>query len=202
MNRCACLVFALALLAVPALANIPFPDLCTLDNAAGSDGAVVFTLPDGSGAAFTAAALGGVTVDATLTVTIVNSLGDPLADIPAEDMWLVSTGGSLVTCGMAYPDGATDGNGQAQWVQPLLGGGGSVGEDAQAFIAGDPIPDTANVAFVSADIDGSLGVDLTDIALFTQAIATYNANADFDNNGAVNLTDIALMTQGIGTSCP
>ena len=36
----------IALLAVPALANIPFPDLCTLDNAAGSDGAVVFTLPD------------------------------------------------------------------------------------------------------------------------------------------------------------
>ena len=46
MNRCACLVFVLALLAVPALANIPFPDLCVLNNAAGSDGAVVFTMPN------------------------------------------------------------------------------------------------------------------------------------------------------------
>ncbi|MEZ4386742.1 MAG: hypothetical protein R3D98_04060 [Candidatus Krumholzibacteriia bacterium] len=202
MTRCACLVFALVLAAIPALANIPAPDLCVLDNAAGSDGAVVFVLPSGAGNALSDGRLGGVATDATLTLTVVNSLGDPIANYPAEDIWLVSTGGGLVTCGQAHPDGATDANGQTSWVQSLFAGSNSRGEDAQAYIAGDPVPTTATVYFVSADLNGDLTVGLSDIAVFTQALGTYNADADFNDDGNVNLSDISLMTQGIGAVCP
>jgi hypothetical protein len=203
MNRCACLVFTLALIAVPALANIPFPDLCVLDNAAGSDGATVYIVPGGTGADFTDARLtGGVPVDATLTLTVVNSEGNPIAGYPAADMWLVTTAGGLVTCGLANPGDATDANGQTSWVNTLAGGGNSLAEEAQAVIAGDPVPNTAMVHFVSADLNGDLTVNLSDISVFTQALGVYNAVADFNNDQTVNLSDISLMAQGIGSVCP
>jgi len=202
MTRCACLVFALALVTVPALANIPAPDLCVLDNAAGSDGAVAYVLPDGSGNTLTNARLGGAVVDATLTLTVVNSLGDAIVGYPAEDIWLVSSGGGLVLCGLAHPDGPTDANGQTSWVQSLFAGGSSLGEDAAAVIAGDVVPTTAPVHFVSADINGDLNVDLSDIVVFTQALGAYNAVADFNADGVVNLTDVTNMTQALGATCP
>ena len=179
MNRCACLVFALALIAVPALANIPYPDLCLLNNAAGSDGAVLLVVPPGAGAPFTDARLpGGAAADATLTLTVVNSEGG------------------------AHPGSATDVNGQTSWVDPLFGGGNSLLEDAQAIIASQPVPDTAAVHFVSPDITGDLNVNLFDILLFTQAIGLYNPEADFNNDGVVNLTDIFIIAPAIGAVCP
>jgi hypothetical protein len=202
MNRCACLVFALVLAAVPALANIPAPDLCVLSNPAGTDGAIVFTVPDGSGAAFTEARLGGADVDATLTLTVVNSNGDPIEAYPAEDIWLATTAGGLVTCAEAHPMGPTDASGQTMWVDPIAGGGSSVGEQAQAIIAGDVVPTTADVVFVSADMNGSLTVDLSDIGTFTPLLSTADPTADFNADGIVNLSDISLMTQGVGTVCP
>jgi hypothetical protein len=203
MNRCASLVFALALIAVPALANIPFPDLCVLNNPAGSDGAVLFVTPDGGGEPFTNARLaGGVPVDATLTLTVVNSEGDPIANYPASDIWLVTTGGGLVTCSLAHPGSATDANGQTQWIDTLFAGGNSLGEEAQAIIGNQAVPNTAAVQFVSPDISGDLAVNLTDITVFTQAIGVYNPVADFNNDGVVNLTDITLMAQSIGAGCP
>jgi len=202
MTRCACLVFALVLVAGSALANIPNPDLCVLDNAAGSDGAVVFVVPSGAGNPLTEGRLGGATVDATLTLTVVNAMGDPIANYPADDMWIVSTGGGLVACDVITADGLTDVNGQAVWVQSPNAGGSSLGEMVQAFVAGDPVPDTADIAFVSADLNGDLLVNLSDITVFTQALAAYNAAADFNADGVVNLSDITLMTQGIGQVCP
>lgn len=202
MTRCACLVFALVLATVPALANIPYPDLCVLDNAAGSDGAVVYTLPDGSGSAFTAARLGGALVDATLTLTVVNNLGDPINNYPAADMWIVTTAGGLISCDLATPDGNTDPNGQTHWIQPLFGGGHSLGEGTQAIIAGDAVPGPVPVQYLSADMSGDLLVNLTDITTFTQALAVYNPDADFNDDGAVNLTEISMFTPGIGVVCP
>ena len=203
MTRCACLVFALALAAVPALANIPFPDLCILDNAAGSDGATVYCVPSGIGAAFTDGRLaGGVATNATLTLTVVNSEGGPIADYPAADLWLVTTGGGLVTCSPANPGANTDAGGQATWVDPLFAGGNSLTEMSQAMIGGLSVPNTADVKYVSCDINGDLAVNLSDITVFTQALNAYNPEADFNNDQIVNLSDITLMAQGIGASCP
>jgi hypothetical protein len=203
MNRCASLVFVLALIAVTAVANIPDPNLCVLNNAAGSDGATVYLTPAGGGSPFTDARLaGGVAVDATLTLTVVNADGDPIPNYPASDIWLVTTADGLATCGMAHPGAATDANGQTQWIDTIAGGGSSLGEDAQAIISDQPVIDTAAVQFVSSDLTGDLVVNLSDITLFTQAISTYNAVADFNNDQVVNLSDITLMAQAIGAVCP
>ncbi len=202
MNRCACLVFALVLAAVPALANIPAPDLCVLSNPAGTDGATVYTLPNGAGNAFNEARLGGAAVDATLTLTVVNSDANPIEGYPAEDIWLVTTGGGLVSCADVNPGAATDANGQTQWVDAIAGGGNSLAEDCQAIIAGDAVPTTATVHFVSPDVNGDLQVNLTDVTLFTQGLDEGDPDVDFNNDGTVNLSDITLMTQGIGAVCP
>jgi hypothetical protein len=202
MKRCACLIFALAL-AMPALAEIPYPDLCSLSNPEGTDGAVVFTLPNGMGNALDNARLGGAVVNATLTLTVVNNQGDPVAAYPAADMWMISAAGGLVTCDLVHPEGPTDGNGQTTFLSPVAGGGNSLMEDAQAVIEGDLVPTTAPVHFVSADISGDLSVNLSDITLFTQDLnGTYDARSDFNADGAINLSDITLMTQGIGAVCP
>ena len=182
--------------------------MCLLENATGSDGATVYVLPNGTGAHFTAGRLaGGVLVDATLTLTVVNSEGDPIPDYPAADIWLVSTGGSggedrLVICGLANPGAATDANGQTQWVAPLFGGGSSLELVTGAVIATLPVPDTAEIHFVSADITGDLLINLSDITVFTQAIGTYDPRADFNNDQVVNLSDIAVFTLAIGLACP
>ena len=203
MTRCACLVFALVLAAVPAFANIPFPDLCILDNAAGSDGATVYCVPSGIGADFTDGRLvGGTPVNATLTLTVVNSEGGPIENYPAADMWLVTTGGGLVTCSPANPGANTNASGQAMWVDALEAGGNSLTEMSQAMIDGLSVPNTADVKYVSCDINGDLSVNLSDITVFTQALGTYNPEADFNNDQTVNLSDIALMAQGIGQVCP
>ena len=203
MIRCACLVLVIALAAVPAFANIPDPAQCILDNAAGSDGATVYCVPDGSGEAFTNGYVtGGIAVNATLTLTVINSEGNPIFDYPVTDMWLVTTSGGLVTCSPANPGGNTDTNGQAFWINAMDAGGNSLTEMSQAMIGGLPVPNTADVQYVSCDITGDLAVNLSDITIFTQALTAYNPEADFNNDQNVNLTDIAMMAQGIGTVCP
>ncbi len=200
VTRCACLVFTLILAAVPAMANIPSPELCVLDMP-GTYAAVLFTLPNGSGNAFTDARLNGDTVDATLILTVVNNLGDPIENYPAEDIWLVTEGG-FTSCDMANPDSNTNADGQTRWVEPLFGGGNSLGWGVQAVIAGDIVLVAAALQFVSADMNGDLEVNLSDISLISQGLAVNDINADLNADGIVNLSDIALMTEGIGQICP
>jgi len=198
--RYTCLILALILAAVPAMANIPSPDLCMLQMEPYA--AVLYILPSGAGSTFTDARLNGEVVDATLTLTVVNNLGDPIENYPAEDIWLQPGGDSFSSCGLVNPDSNTDANGQTQWVQPLLGGGNSLGWGVQAVIAGDQVLVAAALQFVSADMNGDLIVNLSDITVFTQGLAEYDMNADFNADGSVNLSDISLMTQAIGNACP
>ena len=200
MNRFILGFFALALATAPAVANIPSPDLCVLEM--DPYWAVLFTLPNGGGNAFTDARGEGGAVDATLTLTVVNSLGDPIYNYPGEDIWLETPSVDFVTCGLANPDSNTDATGQTRWADPLFGGGNSLGSGVQAVIAGGIVPVAAALQFVSADMNGDLQVNLSDITTFTQALAVYDINADFNADGVVNLSDITLMTQGIGASCP
>ena len=65
-------------------------------------------------------------MDATLTLTVVNSEGGVIPNYPASDIWLVTTGGNFATCGLAHPEAATDVNGQVRWESPLFAGGNSL----------------------------------------------------------------------------
>lgn len=196
-------------LASLAWAGVPDLTVSTATIPAGSAGASVWALPNGQGVGFDAAfAVGGGSVDATITLTLIDTNGDPIFLYPFEDLWLQTSGGGLVYCANGTAaDASTDINGITHWTNPVLGGGYSNGETVQVYVAGSPLAGGGlNITFNSADISGDLTVNLTDIAFFTQILGgNYTNNpkyaGDFNNDNVINLSDIVRMTAGIGTHC-
>lgn len=193
-------VFTVTVVAAAAVAEIPDLDLSTADVA--TDGAVLFVRPDGMGDPFTQAHMAnGSVVDATVTLTLVNYLGQPLADYPAEDLWLETDGD-----GLAFPengtiaDAATNASGQAEWVMPLEAGGCTIGESVVVMVAGQALNQPGlPLEFVSPDINGDLAVNLTDLATFSGAYSgAYNECADLFYDGVINLTDLAYFAPAYG----
>jgi hypothetical protein len=99
-------------------------------------------------------------------------------------------------------DASTDALGETTFSNPIAGGGNSLGEVVMVMVAGAPLVQTVNVTFNSADINGDLVVNLSDITPFAQMLAgTYSYDGDFNNDGVINLSDIVRFTPGIGTTC-
>jgi hypothetical protein len=200
---------ALATLAAPAPAGVGLYDC--LDVVRASTVPVsVFTIPDGTGHALTGAfTLGGGSADASLAITVVDQLNDPIAGFPAEDIYLEPQGEtSLVFCaGGGIADAPTDAEGRTAFDEALLGGG------SLAYVADETWLQIGSyncysvrlddVSVNSADIDGDLVVDLTDVILFAEDYwGTYDYRSDFHWDGQVNLSDLVLLSQGWGASCP
>ena len=169
----------------------------------------VFTVPDGQGNGFdTAFAYGGVTMDATITLYLVDMNGVPFVGYPAEDMWLETTEGGLASCpGGTIADADTDANGMTQWQEPLAAGGYTdpVSELTIVFVSGGALSQPPlDIYFNSPDLSGDGLVDITDIAMFAQDLfGAYSYRSDFNWDGAINLSDVSYMTTlGIGAECP
>ena len=177
----------------------------TLTTAAGATECSVFVLPDGQGTPFTAAFTAGYEViDATITILLTDYNLVPIVGYPAEDLWLETANDGMVACASGtIADGPTDASGEAIWAQSPLAGGNSGGETMHGVVSGwrlaAPLPITVN----SADLNGDLVVDLTDIVMFASALfGSYNYAADFNFDGVVNLVDIVHFVPSIGTNCP
>lgn len=195
------LVMSLASLAV---AGVPDLNASQATIAASAQGASIYVVPDGSGADFTeAAAPGGATVDATITLTLIDTAGDPIFAYPFEDMWLETTGGGLVYCdGGTRADGVTDVDGITTFSNPLAAGGSTFGELTQVYIAGSPLAAAGlNLIFNSTDMNGDLLVNLTDIAAFIPLVGGSDYAGDYNYDGIVNLTDVAKLIQANGAGC-
>jgi hypothetical protein len=201
-------VFMITLLVGAAsFATAGVPDLAKSSAAtayAGAGSAVLFNIPNGGGSAFTAARNASGTVDATVTLTLIDGLDAPIANFPAEDMWLESTDGGMAFCiGGSTADLNTDVAGQTQWVTPLAAGGFSQANTAvmingAALSSGD-LPINHN----SADISGDGIVNLTDVPLFVgDFYGAYNFRSDFSYDTVINLSDVVKMGLAIGASCP
>lgn len=188
------------------LADVIDPSLCTSTIDPAADGASVYNVPDGSGAPFTSAyAPGGAIVDATITLTVISTMGLPIQGYPAADMWLESSAFNLTFCpGGTQPDGDTDINGQTFWTSPMLAGGSTMGEVLFVYISGSPLPNGGvNLICNSPDFNSDLIVDLSDIVAFTQILGgTYSYAGDFNYDGIVDLSDIVFFAQAIGAACP
>ncbi len=196
------LVTVMALTASVAAAILPDLDNCTAVIAPGGEGSVLYNRIDGAGFPFTMAHLpDGTVVDATITLTMLDDFGHPMPNHPAEDFCLVASGG-----GLAYPaggtiaDGPTDANGQTQWQQPLRAGGCSLGETVIVMVEAQPLNQPGlDLAFVSADINGNLVVNLADLSAFAAAYtAVYAACADLFVDGVMNLSDLSVFSQVYG----
>ncbi|MFH1843295.1 MAG: hypothetical protein ABIF77_08795 [bacterium] len=191
----------------PAVAGVP-----DLDNSyaecATSDPVMLLVVPDGSGDRLdNCQTLGGPRVDATITLTLLDAVGDPVVNYPASDIWLVCpcpTWGYVP--GGTIPDFDTDSNGQTQWSSALPAGGTNESEFLIVSSAGTvPIPN-AQIFSTSPDLNASSKVDLTDVVLFATAYYAagkeYNASVDFYFDGVLNLSDIVVLAQKYGANSP
>ncbi len=196
------LVTVMLLAASVAVANPPDLDNCTAVIAPGGEGSVLYNCIDGAGFPFTMAHLpDGAVVDATITLTLLDDFGHPIPNIPAESCWLETSGGDLVfPANGTIADGPTDANGQTQWQQPLRAGGCSLGETVIVLVEGQPLNQPGlDLAFVSADINGNLVVNLADLSAFAAAYtAGYAACADLFVDGVINLSDLSVFSQVYG----
>jgi hypothetical protein len=174
----------------------------------------VYSLPDGAGNRIDACQTlggGGGNYDATVTLTLLDSSGAPINNYPFEDLWLDSASGGITFCpGGTTADASTDVNGQSTWTVALEAGLCEEYADPQTnglivVVNGSSLaqPPLA-FGFNSADMDGNLAVNLSDVVLFADALFSGDEPfcADFLWDGDVNLSDVVLLAGAIGASCP
>lgn len=202
MTRILIIIASICLVATAA-ATIPDIDLC---DASMPNSGHLWVKPGEGGPPLTQIYSGwtGDLVDGTITVTVVNSAGDPLVSYPGEDIWLASSGDVFAFCyGTTSADQSTDAMGQTTITGPMRAGGQiPAHEEARVMIAGLTaanmvVPLTIN----SPDVNGDLVVDLSDITRMALAFANYDWRLDFNNDGTMNLYDIAIFTAAIGGGC-
>ena len=208
-----CLIMGLLMVGTTvALADLipDYPECMAYMPNSGGVPLVLFSLPDGSGNPFTQAQVlnEGTVVDATIVLVLWDAFGVPIVGFPAEDMWLGSINGGLISCtGGTMADGDTDEFGYTTWSNPLRAGGfGTSG--CEIYISGisaicDGLP--FDLSFNSADINGDGVVNLADVGIFSDHFygeSSYDFSVDFFADGVLNLGDVGRMATGIGTTCP
>lgn len=194
--------------AVAMATDVPDLDLSWYETAA-TEPVSVFTVPDGQGNGFDAAfAYGGMTMDATITLHLVDSQGIPFVGYPADDLWLETTLDGLALCASgSIADEDTNADGVTWWQEPLAAGGHSDPgvELTIVIVSGSAMPQPGlEIYFNSPDLSGDTVVILTDVAMITQNIfGPYSYRADYYWDGVINLSDVAYMTTlGLGAGCP
>jgi hypothetical protein len=173
----------------------------------------LFCAPNGGGHHFTQAFdQAGNQVDGTLTIILYDDMppwGEPVANYPNEDIWLMDVQGDLVVCNRgSICDVNTDANGMTYWSNPLQTGGHAEpvgGNQVAIFVSGWVLesPTLSDFRINSADLNGDLWVSLHDIVLFTEIyFGPYAYEGDFHWDGVINLSDLAEFARTYGAECP
>lgn len=203
------LILTLALAAVPASAVWDPLENSRAFTAASQDLSLTCA-PDGGGDVLSAALdVSGAVSDATITVELIDLDFDPIAGFPAEDIWLETSGGGLVLCdGGARPDGPTDAAGVTVFSGAIRAGGArGHGEPGalEVWTVIDRVPSFLDrIALNSADLNGDLVVDLSDVIRFAELWPphVYDYAVDFHHDGQVNLADLIVFAGHLNTVCP
>ena len=174
----------------------------------GPEPVMLVVVPDGSGPTFSAGyVMGGSVVDVTVTLTLYDYGGYPIANFPAEDMWLQSLDAGLAPCNGGpglLPDRYTDINGQTVWNAAPRAGGHTTGL-TMVYVNGQAIASTAglNLTFTSPDINGDGQINLSDGGMFSHDLfGAYAARSDFNLDGVINISDAGKVVNGVGHGCP
>jgi hypothetical protein len=173
----------------------------------------LFCTPAGDGAPFAEAlGFGGFRVDATLEIILFNDApgwGYPVANYPAEDIWLDSFDPTLAACrGGTIPDADTDQDGRTFWARPLRTGGivdPDAGSPLLLMVNGTPASGLPELGLHlnSADLNGDGFVNLTDAGRFaTDLFGLYAYRSDFVWDGVINISDAGRMAGALGGACP
>ena len=134
-----------------------------------------------------------------------------LVQEPDPDIWLIDVDlTDLVLCGghrSSNADSATGPDGTTTMSLTTLAAGGctdGVAVVIQGFVIVDPencsVYQEHPIAVRSPDLDGSLTVDVVDLALFSMHFPpqAYDSCCDFDLNGVIDLVDLARFAQHFG----
>jgi len=165
----------------------------------------LYSVPNGTGSAFTEAQIfnQGTTVNASITLVVLDASGVPFPHFPAEDMWLESSDGGMVPCvGGSMADSDTGVNGQTSFVSPMRAGGYSM-SSCVVMISGMALCQAPfDMYFNSADVNGDGVVNLIDLNLFATALHfNFNFSVDFYCDGVLNLSDLGRFSVAIGGNC-
>lgn len=205
-------VFSIALViaAASAMAGVPDLNLSTASTAAAPGVTpVMYNLPNGLGSTFAQARSTGGVVNATITLTVLDGGGVPVANFSAADMWLekevvASTGNFIACAGGTTADANTNASGVTTWAAPLRAGGWSTSKTL-VVINGSALNSNSGLVLRhnSADMNGDGSANLSDIPLFASDFyGAYAFRSDLLFDGVVNLSDIPRLAAGVGAVCP
>lgn len=212
--RLVTLILLMVMVGVAPLRSAEIPVLPYIEFTIATEGPLsLLCSPDGSGLPMTQAFnSAGQSVDGTITMILYDDSppwGTPVAFYPNEDIWLTDISGSLALCpGGSIPDHNTDINGMTSWTKALNVGGyvEPVDGNQLAIMVVGWIPDDAylpDFRINSADINGDLVVNLTDVARFTMDYyGSYTYTNDLHWDEVVNLSDVAQLARAFGARCP
>jgi hypothetical protein len=205
-------VFSIALVigaASLAVAGVPDLGLSTASTAAGGGVTpVMYNLPNGLGSTFANAGSVGGAVNATITLTVLDGGGVPVANFSAADMWLekAAGAGNFAACtGGTVADLNTNAAGVTTWAAPLRAGGWS-NVNTLVVINGSALTSSSGLVLWhnSSDLSGDGSADLSDIGEFATDFfgGVYSFRADLSYDALVDLGDIGVLASGVGAVCP
>jgi hypothetical protein len=137
--------------------------------------------------------------------TIKDGSGNPIANIPGTDFWMIDCDpvANLVLCAgsaSSGADSATNAQGKTTMGLTTLSVGGcatGLSPVVQGFVLGPPptpcSPYCFNIKVRSCDLNGDLKMTLPDLSIFASYYPpqAYNTCGDFDCNGTVALPDLS-----------
>jgi hypothetical protein len=205
-------IFACALLvgaASFAMAGVPDLDNSTATTYSGAGTPVMLNLPGGGGIGFNVASVIGGSVDATINLELLDGTMAPVANFPAEDLWLETSDPgqeysfSACTAG-TIADGDTDDLGLTEWAFPLSAGGASQ-TVTYVMVSGEALTSNAGLALWhnSPDITSDGIVNLSDVPEFAGDFfgGLDPFRSDFEYDGDVNLSDVVKLAQALQAQC-
>lgn len=143
-------------------------------------------------------------VDGTITVVLLDMLDRPIANFPAEDIWLETPGMDFCIPPLTA-DGPTDAAGVTTFTASpnFLG----IQSDPLAVLVnGDVLPDADGHLFrlASVDLDGNGAVGLSDVIRFANRyrVNDYHPSVDFYHDGRLDLSDVIVLAAHMGHQCP
>lgn len=181
-------------LGLTGVATAGIPD--ETQSTASSAGGVVLITPAGTGGSIADAG-------ATITVTVLDQGGLPVANFPFQDIYLGHPGdNSIALCqGGSTADFNTNASGVTTISGVISGGGWST--TTQVYINGTPLTQAPlAVGLNSPDINGDLIVNLNDFSAFGSDYNTTAFRSDLVYNGSVNLADFSRFGQTYFEQCP
>jgi len=201
-------LFAASLLLVAGVASAGIIDPCNSPVVySGPSPACYFACPQGDTDTFAEQGF-------TFAFTVNDISGNPIPDIPGSDFWLIDCDPvlDLTLCAgsaSSAADSATNSAGQTTMSNGTLNAGGcadGLSPVVQGFILEDAgsTPPCEQYCYPirvrSPDLDGSLVVNLVDLAIFSACFPPqpYDKCCDFDCNATVNLQDLARFAFHFG----